>query len=187
MNNIYLIVGESGAGKTTIAEALCEKHGWTQIQSYTNRPPRSDDEAGHCFISAEVFPTFTEIERVFDDIVARTEYNGHCYFCTAAQIEDDDLYVIDPAGIEYFREHYTGNKGVRIIYIYVEPEQRLVRMLGRGDDHEKAMERLKNDEDAERTGFFKVYANADYVAYNTGSLSICVQDIANYIFKEESR
>lgn len=187
MNNIYLIVGESGAGKTTIAEALCEKNGWTQIQSYTNRPPRSDDEAGHCFIDKEVFPTFTEIERVFDDIVARTDYNGHCYFCTQAQIEDDDLYVIDPAGIDYFMEHYTGSKGVRVIYIYVTPEQRLTRMIGRGDDEEAAMARLHNDEDEVGDAFFRVYANADFVAYNTGSLATCVQDIETYILREESR
>ena len=187
MNNIYLIVGESGAGKTTIAEALCEKNGWTQIQSYTNRPPRSDDEDGHCFIDHKVFPTFTEIERVFDDIVARTVYNGHCYFCTAAQIEDDDLYVIDPTGIDYFVEHYCGTKGVRIIYIYVNPEQRLTRMLARGDTHEKALERLHNDEDTEGTNFFRVYANADFVAYNTGSLATCVQDISDYIMREESK
>lgn len=182
LHNIYLLVGESGAGKTTVAEALCSKYGWTQVQSYTNRPPRSDDEVGHCFISKKVFPSWTEIERVFNDIVARTDYNGNCYFCTAEQIEDCDLYVIDPAGIDYMKSHYSGDKGVRVIYIYASPEQRLTRMISRGDKPEDAAMRL----DVDMNAFSSAYTKADFVVYNT-SLSVCVQDIYSYIIKEESK
>ena len=55
MNNIYLIVGCSGSGKTTIVNSLENKYGLKSIQSYTTRPKRSDDETGHIFISDEEY------------------------------------------------------------------------------------------------------------------------------------
>ena len=53
MKNCYLIVGQSGSGKTTIMTTLEEKYELKSIQSYTTRPKRSDGETGHIFISDE--------------------------------------------------------------------------------------------------------------------------------------
>ena len=53
MNNIFLIVGCSGSGKTTITEQLEMKYGLKSIQSYTTRLPRYDGETGHTIISNE--------------------------------------------------------------------------------------------------------------------------------------
>ena len=39
-NCIFLIVGCSGSGKTTITEQLEQKYGLKSIQSYTTRKPR---------------------------------------------------------------------------------------------------------------------------------------------------
>ena len=41
MNNpLFLFVGRSASGKTTIANILEEKYGHKQVQSYCTRPPR---------------------------------------------------------------------------------------------------------------------------------------------------
>ena len=61
MNNIFLIVGCSGSGKTTITEQLEMKYGLKSIQSYTTRPPRYDGEIGHTFISTEEFDKLVDI------------------------------------------------------------------------------------------------------------------------------
>ena len=60
-NTIYLIVGRSGSGKTTIAEELERKYGLKSIQSYTTRPKRSDNETGHIFVSDEEFDKLTDM------------------------------------------------------------------------------------------------------------------------------
>ena len=52
-NCIFLIVGCSGSGKTTITEQLEQKYGLKAIQSYTTRQPRYDGETGHIFVSDE--------------------------------------------------------------------------------------------------------------------------------------
>lgn len=123
MKNIYLIVGESGSGKTTITEQLFN-YGYKTIQSYTTRKPRYEGETGHTFINVDEIPDKGEM-------VAYTFYNDNHYFATQEQVENNDLYVIDPAGITYFKEHYKGNKGIRIIYVTVPENVRRDRMIKR--------------------------------------------------------
>ena len=40
MKHIFLIIGASGSGKTTITEQLEQRYGLTSIQSYTTRAAR---------------------------------------------------------------------------------------------------------------------------------------------------
>ena len=55
MKNIFLIMGASGSGKTTITEQLEQRYGLTSIQSYTTRAARYVGEKGHIFVSDEEF------------------------------------------------------------------------------------------------------------------------------------
>ncbi|MDV7402737.1 hypothetical protein RZS08_65550, partial [Arthrospira platensis SPKY1] len=48
-DKIICLCGESGSGKTTIAELL-EKEGYNYIQSYTTRKARFEGEKGHIFV-----------------------------------------------------------------------------------------------------------------------------------------
>ena len=99
MKNIYLIVGCSGSGKTTITEQLEQKYGLKSIQSYTTRKPRYDGESGHTFVSDEEFDKLT-------DMVAYTEFAGNRYCAIAEQVENNDLYIIDPKGVDFFMKSY---------------------------------------------------------------------------------
>mgnify|MGYP000801673411 CR=1 FL=1 len=55
MKNIYLIVGPSGSGKSSVARELEKRYGFGEIQSYTERPRRYPDEPGHTFVTPEEF------------------------------------------------------------------------------------------------------------------------------------
>lgn len=121
MKNCYLIVGCSGSGKTTIAESLGNKYGLKSIQSYTTRPKRYENETGHIFISDEEYDKLT-------DIVACTDFSGFRYCATAEQINENDLYIIDPAGVESLKVFYSGNKKFKIIYISSDLTTRYERM-----------------------------------------------------------
>lgn len=146
MNNIYLIVAPSGAGKTTVTELLETKHGLKSIQSYTTRPPRFEGETGHTFVSNEEFDKLV-------DMVAYTKFAGNRYCATAQQVEENDLYVIDPKGVDYFKESYKGNKQIKIIYIESDLTTRYERMKKRAEDNgiesgeavDYALNRIKND------------------------------------------
>ena len=144
--NIYLFLGCSGSGKTTITEHLEEKYNLKSIQSYTTRKPRYEGEKGHTFISDEDFDKL-------ENLVAYTSFCNNRYAATAEQVDTHDLYTIDPKGVEYFREHYKGNKGIKIIYINSPVTTRYERMIERSknggmthlDAVGEALKRIAND------------------------------------------
>ena len=189
MNNIFLIVGCSGSGKTTITEQLEMKYGLKSIQSYTTRTPRYDGETGHTFISNEEFDKLV-------DICGYTEFAGNRYCSTAEQVENNDLYVIDPNGIDYFVKSYKGKKTPKIIFIDSDLTTRYDRMVKRAEDKgdvfltavDKALNRIKNDV-VEFYDYTHNNAHVDFRVNNNknDNLNQVVDKIYNYICDCEGR
>ncbi len=140
-NAVILLMGASGSGKTTVSKYMIEKYGWKDISSYTTRAPRFENEHGHIFISDEEFDQIPK-----ESICAYTLYNGHRYCATSDQVDNADVYVIDPAGILFLKEHYHGIKTPVVVYLEVDRKERKERMLKRGDKKEKVNERLDLDD-----------------------------------------
>lgn len=109
-NLMLLLTGKSGSGKTTIADELERQFGLKVLKSYTTRPPRANDTS-HTFVSDEEFDQayrYRSVHRV----------QRLSLLCDGAeQVENSDVYVIDPAGVEFFKEHYHGGKRVIDLYI----------------------------------------------------------------------
>ena len=187
-NCIFLIVGCSGSGKTTITEQLEQKYGLKSIQSYTTRKPRYDGESGHTFVSDEEFDKLT-------DMVAYTEFAGNRYCATAEQVENNDLYIIDPKGVDFFMKAYKGSKTPKIIFISSNLTTRYERMVGRaetkGKSHQEAIEssltRIVNDA-GEFYDYIQGQAWVDYVCKNNSNdkLEDIVDKIFDYISSCES-
>ena len=135
---LYLFVGRSASGKTTIANILEEKHGYRQVSSYTTRHPRYDGEIGHIFISDHDFDNLGEL-------AAYTEYNGHRYCTTVQQLEECDIYVIDVPGIETLLKKNI-DRPIVIIYFNATVYTRILRMIDRHDSDTAIIGRLLQDE-----------------------------------------
>ena len=133
---ILLIVGASGTGKTSVAERLEQQYGLKSVCSYTTREKRSDGEYGHIFVTEEEFSKLS--------LAGYSEYAGNRYGATTEQIESSDLWVIDMAGIQYFKSAYAGEKKPVVIHLvtslndHEDFRERYERMIKRGDDIEKA-------------------------------------------------
>ena len=122
-------------------------------------------------------------------MVAYTKYNGNHYFVTKEMLRNQDLYIIDPAGIRYILDKYInkelvariiGIDKVYVIYINKNLFTRLYNMIFRRKDSIKsALTRIIYDYKEfkgfknEMNGFEKV---CDYVAKS-------VPDACNYIEK----
>lgn len=145
MNNlndyIFCIVGKSGCGKTTIANKLFEQYGYTQIASYTTRPPRTEHDTDHVFVSQAEYDAL-------ENKVAFTHFGNYDYCATKEQVDNANLYVIDPFGLKQLKQLYDGHKQIVSIYVYTPMETCLDRMRRRGDDEDKVWGRLRHDDEA---------------------------------------
>lgn len=139
--NIYLIVGPSGSGKTTLCNILEEEYGLKMLNSYTTRPPRYEGEVGHVFVTKEEFEQL-------QDKCAYTYFNGYEYCATIEQIDESDLYVIDPDGVEFLLDSYDRGKQIVPFILNVSAGNAIKRMKERGDNAEKIIERFLHDVEA---------------------------------------
>lgn len=142
MNNnpLYLFVGKSASGKTTIANML-EADGYTQVSSYTTRPPRYESEIGHTFVSDEEYDKL-------ENIVASTLYNGYRYCTTLEQLQKVDIYVVDIEGVRTLMENSELlNRPISIILFEANVYSRIQRMLDRDDSDTQIISRLLVDEE----------------------------------------
>lgn len=125
----FLFIGRTASGKSSIAKAVCEKMSLTQVVSYTTRPMRKSEKNGsdHIFISDE------DVAQYESDIAAYTEINGYKYFTTYDVIDNADIYVIDPVGVDNLKIK-CGNR-YEFIEIYIRTPQNLAeeRARIRGD------------------------------------------------------
>lgn len=182
-NNIYLIVGESGSGKTSICDYLSEHYELKQVESYTTRPPRHPNEKGHIFVSE------SEFDKLRDDMVAYTKFDRYEYCATSEQVDNSDLYTIDPRGVKEFMELYKGEKSPKIIFIDTSLNIRFERMVSRADEDgfehadsvDMALDRIVNDVEA----FYEMRHNnmkqADIVITNDDTVKSSAEKVYAYI------
>ena len=136
---LFLFVGKSASGKTTIADILEQKYYHKQVCSYTTRKPRYDGEIAHTFISDDEFDSLNEL-------VAYTEYNGYRYGTTAEQLDECSIYVVDVPGVETLLQRYKTDRHICVFYFDTTVYTRINRMLDRHDDDMSIISRLLQDE-----------------------------------------
>ena len=136
---LFLFVGRSASGKTTIADMLSEKYGHKQVYSYTTRKPRYDGEIGHLFVTEDEFNELA-------DVVAYTFYNNHHYGTTSSQLDECSIYVVDVPGVETLLHKYKTKRPIIIIYFDTTVYTRINRMVDRGDSDISIISRLLQDE-----------------------------------------
>lgn len=162
LNNVFvLLMGESGVGKTTIADYMERTYGLKQVVSYTNRLKRFDGEIGHHFLEER---DIEKIKHQFPNRVAEGVYDGNFYFATAEQVDECDVYVINPGAVEEFKRKYCGDKTVIVVLLEDTPVNKVKHMLSRGDSISKIQKRL----DFDRQEFKDARLLADYVVANIG-------------------
>ncbi len=140
-DTLFLITGPSGSGKTTLCDQLCTISWLKSVESYTTRKPRYEGERGHIFVESYVDWLKTHPAPV----AAYTKFDNNEYWTTIQQLEEADLYVIDPAGVCYMRSLYTGSKALRIVYLDTSALERFRRMRSRGDSVWASLRRLLHD------------------------------------------
>ena len=181
-----LLVGASGTGKTTIANKLHSMCGLKTLDSFTDRPPRYPEENGHIFVSKEKMDNILHNSK----IVAFTEYNRHRYCATESQVEENDIYIIDPYGVDWFVKNYSGHKNIKLVYLKNSNSIRFNRMLDRGDSVSYASEKLEEDAVAfsiEKINHMKnLFTKGKYLFIENENIADSLRDIYNFIKVSEA-
>ena len=156
MNKKIMIVGRSGCGKDTLAYCLTKNHDLKQLISTTTRPPRYTGEMAHVFVSEEEANMMT-------DRVAETVINGYQYFATRQQLDECDIYVIDPKGLRDTCERAPDTE-LCVVYVKASKPVRRKRAIDRAEDKEEAakvFDRRHADENDMFENFESMIANSD--------------------------
>lgn len=141
-NYLILLVGKSGTGKSTVEKILVNKHEYKAVKSYTTRKPRYDGEDTHIFVSD------ADYKKMQDDICAFTEFDGYKYWATNEQVNNADIYIVDPAGVNSLKKQYTGDRKIITVELLAQRKVRYNRMRKRGDSMWSAYKRLRHDRKA---------------------------------------
>ncbi len=147
---IYLIVGRTGAGKDYLVSKLKE-HGLSVVKSYATRPKRDENENTHIFITPEEAKEYT-------DRVAETTINGYEYFATRKQVEESDIYIIDPNGIKVLTK-LMPDATFHIVYVYADNMERRLHAVSRAENKIKE-EQVFDERNASENDQFDEFEDA---------------------------
>lgn len=137
----FLIIGRTACGKSSIAKAACQKLNLKQVISYTTRPKRKSEKDG----SDHIFINDNQVEQFQNDIAAYTEIDGYKYFVTFDTLDNSDVYVIDPIGLDSLKIK-CGDK-YKFIEIYIRTPMDIAekRARMRGDKLKDYKKRYINE------------------------------------------
>lgn len=172
---LFLVMGESGSGKDTIVDYLCNPdnydYDFKRVVSYTTRPKRPQEpDTAHKFIGLDTF-TAMEKEGLF---AASTCFDGHFYGAHWDDVNSSDFYIIDPAGLRSLLAKPLKRK-IRIVQVTVDRRIRKQRMLERGDHPDSIERRIIHD-----TRVFGGMPEPDLTVVNDTSLPVVAEKIIEY-------
>lgn len=184
---LVILVGPTCSGKTSVANELVEKHGFTRILTYTTRKPRSGEHNGedYWFISEEEFSLMDEQNLFIETKAYHASFGDVRYgsvgldYLTTPGYPQNKVVVLDPEGNRKIRDIF---KDQEMFTVLLNPdEETLVRRgLARGDTPEEISRRIAEDE----SELIKLYYSRDYELVYGENLSIInflAEDIANNI------
>lgn len=172
MPNIILL-GKSAVGKSTMENLLCENLRYTKSVSCTTRPKREGEVNGkdYYFISEDEF----NLHEKSGDFLETAEYRGWKYGTLKNELNKDKnmVFVLNPEGFRQFEEN---NIEAISFMIHVEPTERMIRQLLRGDDPAEVVRRFTTD----NRDFVGV--TTDYEVSNDTDRYECLLEILEDIF-----
>lgn len=141
---IYLIVGASGSGKSTIGKIL-EEQGIPQLVSFTTRQKRKGEIDGqdYHFITREKLEALSE-----KSIAEISEYNGNYYGLTKREVSDkldefrEVYFVTNEDGAKQIIDMYP--EDTVVFWLNVTIETMVERMRARGDEEEDILSRVEH-------------------------------------------
>ena len=123
--------------------------------------------------------TEEEVDRYKDQIAAYTEINGYQYFTTYDVIDQSDVYVIDPKGVDSLKYKCRDKYRFVEIYVWIPKEIAKERAIARGDDIEKFESRYESE--SEQFSDYEKWKYANYSLLNMKPFKESVDQVCHWI------
>ena len=180
MENLYLIVGRSAAGKDTVTNLVAKKTGLLKVVSCTDAKIRSDQRNGreHWFLTPAEMDHLLESEQ----ILAYTKIGDHRYCVPSRYVGGKTrLYIIDPEGVQSL-----SSDRFRLVPFYIHVPEEIRRKRGMERQNFNMDERLAA-EDAEFSAFEKegAYIEIDNSANDPNIAADKIADVISRIERGE--
>ena len=180
MKLIFCIVGETGSGKDSIAKEVAGEGGL--VVSYTTRPKRENEVNGvhHWFVSEMEMDRIETEERT----IAWTKTGDIRYCATLERLNGASVYIVNPDGIRWFKEHGTKDIKVISIGIYVPLGERRSRCKDRSD-YSTSFDKRVADEQLDFVNY-RLNGEFDYMVVNN-NLKTSISVVQSIIKVETKR
>jgi guanylate kinase len=150
-------VGESGTGKSMLANRMHDEYGIPLLYSYTDRAPRYDGEEGHLFVTREYMD-----ELFSGETLAQTTFGENRYCCIPEDVEQINTYVIDEVGVESLKKNWLEHYDIYTVRIHREEKARLISV---GSDRCMRDEGRYNMPDEDFDCVIKNYSDSPRIFY----------------------
>ena len=180
MENLYLIVGRSMAGKDTVTNLVAKITGLSKVVSCTDAKIRSDQRNGreHWFMTPSEMDLLLESEQ----ILAYTKIGDSRYCVPEKDVGGlTRLYIIDPEGVQSL-----SSDRFRLVPFYIHVPEEIRRKRGMERQSFNMDERLAA-EDAEFSAFEKegAYIEIDNSANDPNIAADKIADVISRIERGE--
>lgn len=181
---LYLIVGQSGVGKNTVVDRLCEAISIHKVIPYTTRPKRENEIDGvdYHFVDEKTFKHILYEEGILTNIESYRVHDGDIWYYgfNSKEIKsyEDCIIICNPKNIENF-EIMFGEENVTVIEIVAELNTRIKRYLKRDEFTLSCVQELVRRFISDNEEFKKV--NAEYIVANETVLDLAVNRLEKII------
>lgn len=183
LNKLILLMGKSGAGKSTIEKILENEYGFKRAISTTTRVPRSNEIpfVDYYFVPKEVFEIyknrdeFLEISKYPTDGVMNF-YGIHKEDTTIDR--EDNVLVTERTGYEQLKRT-VGRENIISVYIDADFNTRADRYRKRDKNYNEfdINDRAKRDDEM----FKGIENDIDIIIYNNGDIDKAVSELVRKI------
>lgn len=179
---IYVLIGKTASGKTTIIDYISKEKWINPIVTYTTRPPRKGEKDGETyhFVTKEKFEELIQ-SGFFAEYRSYKTIAGLWYYGSSFDsydTDEDKLIILNPEGY-YQIKKYLDSDVIRSIYIYSNIKTIKNRLQKRGDKKDEAERRIESD----LADFKGLEFEVDKIIYNNEGDNIddVVSKVLSYI------
>jgi guanylate kinase len=163
--SLFIVAAPSGAGKTSLVNALVERHADICLSvSHTTRPPREGEVNGrdYHFVSQQEFAGMRDLGAFLESATVFDNSYGTAAAAVEAQLAKglDVILEIDWQGAQQVRRNFADSVGIFIL----PPSKATLeqRLRNRGQDNEDVIKRRMQDAENE----ISHYVEFDYLIVN---------------------